>query len=127
MKSCGIVWPRDVLLREEKSGVCTNFVDTYVVRNWYKPCRERREMKNKEAAEILKGIEEVRGVLPEDGLQVEIALQKAINLLEDTDDTKEERTERCENCVFYDKRKRNCPIAGERVSFMGHCSEWRKG
>ena len=39
-------------------------------------------MKAKEAAEIIKGIEEVRGSLPEDGLLVEEALNMAIKALE---------------------------------------------
>lgn len=39
-------------------------------------------MKAKEAAEIIKGIEEVRGALPEDGLLIEEALNMAVKALE---------------------------------------------
>lgn len=40
-------------------------------------------MKEQEAIEILKGIEEVRGIFPEDGNDVEIALMMAISALEE--------------------------------------------
>ena len=65
-------------------------------------------MKAKEAAEIIKGIEEVRGSLPEDGLLVEEALNMAIKALElfgisEQLPSAQPEIVRCCKCSYWDR------------------------